>query len=153
MKRKTIYLSIPITGIENSIESREKAALTQANYERQGFIVNNPHVIADELTEILNRIPIEAEKMAADIDYLAQSDLMVLFPGWQQSVNCRLEIAFASIYNIPIWEAGTDHRINFKIKLEPNIIHTCKDSWIFNPMHSDGNDPEINIMEKELKTA
>jgi len=71
MKRKTIYLSIPITGIENSIESREKAALTQANYERQGFIVNNPHVIADELTEILNRIPIEAEKMAADIDYLA----------------------------------------------------------------------------------
>lgn len=151
MKRKTIYLSIPITGVEK--ESRETAAIAQINYERQGFVVNNPHVIADELVEMLDRVATEAEKMAADIDYLAQSDLVLLFPGWQNSNGCRLEIAFAAIYNIPVWEAGTDRRIDFKVNLEPIIKHTYKDAWIYNAMHEDANEPEINIMNKELKSA
>jgi len=151
MKRKTLYLSLPITGVEK--ESRERATLAQSNYERQGFVVNNPHRISDELTEILERIPTEPEIMAADIDYLAQSDAMILFPGWGESEGCRLEIAFAAIYNIPIWELNTDRRIDFKVKLEPAISHTGKDTWITRPVHDDANEPEMNIIENELKSA
>jgi len=129
MERKTIYLSLPITGHEKA--SREIAEKAQRYYEQRGFIVNNPHKIKDELIEILERIPLEAEIMAADLDYLSQSDAMILFPNWELSQGCNIEIAFANAYCIEIYLPGEQgKRCKFDSNIKNKLAGIVTDRWI-----------------------
>lgn len=129
MQRKTIYLCLPITGHEKS--SRELAKKAQQYYENRGFIVNNPHEIYDELTKALERIPTLAEIQAADLDYLAQSDAMILFPNWELSQGCNIEIYFANAYGIEIYLPGEQgKRCKFNSAIKNKLTAVVTDRWI-----------------------
>ncbi|MBI9052498.1 MAG: DUF4406 domain-containing protein [Bacteroidales bacterium] len=133
MKFKKLYLSLPITGCE--MQSVVEASEAQNVFERKGYEVINPHDIKRDLTETLNRIPLEIEIMGADLYSISQCDAMILLPGWQNSKGCNLEIRFALDYNIPIYDYQTMKKIIFDSHLKNKARTTVFDSWITQPVH------------------
>ena len=133
MNKKTLYLSLPITGCEE--ESIDVAKEAKFYYERQGFIVFNPHSIREKLFIELGRIPTEPEIMGEDLKYLGNADAMILFPGWQKSQGCQFKIAFANSYNIPIYQVKEPVKLNFTTKISNTPGSRRKDHWITQPLH------------------
>ena len=69
MKKKRIYISLPVTGVE--AQSEIKAAQLQRHFEAQGYEVVNPHQKADELRGLHALCglpaPVRAEYMQLDL--------------------------------------------------------------------------------------
>ena len=93
-----VYLSGPMSGVENYRETFEAAAreLTAA-----GHIVINP-------AEILQVMPAgaadRADFLLIDLHLLASAEAMLLLPGWHVSRGCLAERAFCQAVGIPVHE-------------------------------------------------
>lgn len=94
-----VYLSGPMSGVENYRETFEAAAreLTAA-----GHTVINP-------AEILQVAPEAAASRASflliDLHLLASAEAMLLLPGWEESTGCQAEFAFCRAVGIPAIDA------------------------------------------------
>jgi hypothetical protein len=90
MKRKRIYISLPISGVE--AQSEIKAAQLQKHFEAQGYEVVNPWEIGRHLEEIHALCglpkPVWAEYMQWDLIALEHCDEVYFCKGWENSLGC-----------------------------------------------------------------
>lgn len=94
MKRKKIYISLPITGRED--ESRKKADMIKASLSRSGYDVVNPFDI------YCGKKPNYKDYLCCDLRALADCDMIYLCNDWEQSRGCRIEYNFAKEFKIQI---------------------------------------------------
>lgn len=88
-----IYISLPITGHPRG-DVLMRAGIVKCRLESLGFEVVNPlEVDAGESPEYFDHI-------AADLRALADCDAIYMCRGWRESRGCRLEHAFARIYQL-----------------------------------------------------
>lgn len=131
MKKKTVYISLPVRGqIEHS---RQRAEFLENFYRKLGFEVHNPHKIADKLRKLRKHEPDNSEIMSACLHALGKSDMMALDEHWAASWGCNVEIIYALHHNVDIVRALSDMRIDFKSKFVNEIIKTYKDKRILVP--------------------
>ena len=102
MKKKRIYISIPISGVE--AQSEIKAAQLQKHFEAQGYEVVNPWEIGRHLEEIHALCglpsPVWAEYMQWDLIALEHCDEVYFCKGWERSAGCIEEKNLSNKLNI-----------------------------------------------------
>jgi len=100
-----MYISLPMTGIENENKELEDKAAVKA--ESMGYIT----VVPSELTKYVRQEvndPMYKHYLGYDLWCLGRCDAMLLCPGWEKSKGCKIEVRFAIENNIPIY----DYRIS-----------------------------------------
>lgn len=116
MNKINVYLSIPITGCENTIIERTKKAKSEIIqlFVLQGYQPNDINIILpvdfnEEATTLEDffggKIDNYQEKdyawfMGKDIENLLRCDAIYLSKGYETSKGCNAEKAVAEIYNI-----------------------------------------------------
>lgn len=118
-KYKKIYLSGPITGIENL--NKEAFEFFKQKFIKLDFEVVNPHdLFTKEEVEEANRKLLAKEIteeefwayfMKRDIAHLVTCDLVAVLPNWQNSKGARVETGIATDIYIPIIDAETLNEI------------------------------------------
>ena len=100
-KLQLMYISLPMTGIENENKELEDKAAVKA--ESMGYIT----VVPSELTKFVRQEvndPIYKHYLGYDLWCLGRCDAMLLCPGWESSKGCKIEVRFAIENNIPIYD-------------------------------------------------
>lgn len=95
---KTIYISLPITGHEDTYEQRldEAVAWCKQNVvtTKQDDVVTPMDLAFQTSTEIFE--PTYIDYLTADLRFIMEdADIVVFCEGWQDSRGCRLEHAVA----------------------------------------------------------
>lgn len=105
-----IYLSGPITGIENG--NRTAFARAAAMLQQAGYMVKNPHdIFCEPAPQDHNQLLAYWQRaMRADIRALVDCDRIAMLPGWEKSEGARLEHFVAGKLGIGAiymqWEAA-----------------------------------------------
>ena len=136
-KKIIVQLILPVRGDERSVE---KAKAAKAYYEKRGFEVVDPHVIAAAVTDE-NGAENEAKTQAFCKYQLADADLAVLLPGWENSEGCQNEIIFATAHGIPLYF----HKSNIRV-----FFNTYQRVEIESQRPGDIITPEVMCNEKEV---
>jgi len=106
MSKRTIYISIPMTGYDMDIQ-RQIAALWQKFWESQGYTVVNPFEVAEVLKKVYktqyNREPTEREYLTEDLVHVMACTDMFLCNGWATSRGCLEEVYLAQSQNIKFY--------------------------------------------------
>ena len=94
---KTIYISGPMSNIENSnLDEFDEA---EKQLKQLGFDVLNPHKICEELNIRffeMGKVPHYEDYLKEDIiQMLSKCDTVLVLPCWRQSKGAKLEIANA----------------------------------------------------------
>lgn len=104
---KSIYISLPISGQEETYEARLNAAVAyvKAKYPEYGWI-STPKELADELEkyhkQVFHSKPNYTDFLLEDIKAIAESDAIFMCNGWSHSKGCRAEHRFAKAIDIKI---------------------------------------------------
>lgn len=102
-----IYISGPITGIENWKENF-LAAQKALDEEEMNFCIVNPVEISNRLDTNFEKLgfgtPDYADYMRKDIEQLVSCDAVCMLPGWKRSRGARLEYRIAKILNMQVLE-------------------------------------------------
>lgn len=105
---KSIYISLPITGQEETYKARLNAAVeyVKAKYPDYERIVN-PKEIADDLyiwyRVAFRREPFYKEYLLKDIERICDCDAIFMCDGWSGSKGCHAEYAFAKAIGIDMY--------------------------------------------------
>ena len=101
---KIIYISLPITGHEDTYEQRldEAVEYVGEKYPEYDRIIT-PKYLAEELNELLDPIiPTYSKYLSNDIDFLTSCDAILMCDGWVNSGGCNAEWAFARAIGLTI---------------------------------------------------
>ncbi|MGM9838133.1 MAG: DUF4406 domain-containing protein [Paludibacteraceae bacterium] len=92
---KTIYISLPMTGHEDTLEQRLKEAVTWCKEKFPDSRVITPRMIQVAVEGALRK-PKYSDYLCADLQFIMEdADIVVFCEGWQNSRGCRLEHAVA----------------------------------------------------------
>lgn len=98
MSKRSIYISIPMTGHDLDIQ-RQYAALWQKYWKSQNYTVVNPFELADRLKKAYQaqyqREPTEREYLTEDLVHLANCSDIFMCNGWTTSRGCLEETHLA----------------------------------------------------------
>ena len=106
--KQKMYVSLPMTGIEDNNRSLEIKAFHIAR--TMGFWVYSPSDLAKYLKQIIEN-PNYQHYLGYDIWSLSRCDAMLLCPGWESSKGCITEVRFAYENEIPIYDYLTQSLI------------------------------------------
>ena len=101
---KSIYISIPITGHEDTYEQRLDAAVeyVKTNYPEYWRIIT-PKDVAKYLEKLYRPItPSYKDYLSSDIGELTTCDAIFMCKGWRDSKGCLVEGAFAEAIGLTI---------------------------------------------------
>ena len=101
---KIIYISLPISGHEDTYEKRLDDAVeyVKENYPEYERIIT-PKYVADGLNERLEPIiPAYKDYLYEDIGFLTVCDTIFMCKGWYDSNGCFAELAFAKAIGLKI---------------------------------------------------
>ena len=101
---KSIYISLPITGREDTYEQRLDDAVeyVKTNYPEYDKIIT-PKYVADGLNERLEPIiPAYKDYLYEDIGVLTVCDAIFMCKGWYDSDGCFAEWSFACAIGLKI---------------------------------------------------
>lgn len=102
---KSIYISLPITGQEETYEARMNAAVAyvQAKYPEYDIIIT-PKELAEDLDENWWKKdkPEYKDYLTADIIAINNCDAILLCEGYYNSDGCLAELAFADAIGLTI---------------------------------------------------
>jgi hypothetical protein len=102
--RRTVYISVPMTGYVNfNIEAAERARRL-ANYE--GYLAVVPHDGETPTQGEIKDRAVSPEKLQAylrkDVNLILDVDELWVLPGWEDSEGCKFEVLIAQKLGIPI---------------------------------------------------
>lgn len=117
-----MYISLPMTGIENNNSELELKAFNKAR--KMGYWVYSPSRIALAVNKKIEK-PEYKHYLGFDLWSLSLCDAMLLCPGWESSKGCKIEVNFALENGIPIYDYCTEKIYEWKdefdeIKLRNN---------------------------------
>ena len=92
MKKKVVYISGPITGVERYWEAFEKA---EDELEAAGFIPLTPTRLPKGLTN--------AQYMRIDLAMIDAADAVLFLTGWRESPGAVTEHTYCSYTNKPVF--------------------------------------------------
>ena len=101
---KSIYISLPISGHEDTYEQRldEAVEYVKEKYPEYDRIIT-PEYVANGLNERCSPIiPSYKDYLAEDIDVLTVCDAIFMCRGWENSKGCKAELAFAEAIGLTI---------------------------------------------------
>ena len=101
---KKIYISLPITGHEDTYEQRLDAAVeyVKTNYPEYERIIT-PKDVAENLEKEYNPLkPKYKEYLLCDMNAIYDCDAILMCNGWYDSKGCFAEIAFASALELEV---------------------------------------------------
>ena len=96
MKKKKLYISLPISGFSLNAVALE-AESYKLMWEEEGFEVVTPFDLSPDSEKPYSY------HMGKDIEGLLECDAVYFAPGWVDSKGCNLEFAAAKIYGITIY--------------------------------------------------
>lgn len=132
-----MYLSLPMTGIENLNLPLEKEAFFVAR--KMGYWVYSPSHLATAVERIMaehDEEPLYQHYLGYDLWSLSRCDAMLLCPGWENSKGCKTEVRFAVENNIPVYDYNDGMRI-----CESNLIMGLTEK----------NNSSATVIEKPIK--
>lgn len=126
MEKMKVYLSGPMTGIENQNEEEFIRAFEWLR--NQGYSPITPLELAfhQDRSRAFSKLPAAtyAQRLAYDIKAMAEmAQKVCVLPEWNNSVGARMEVAFAiTAMHIPVFEAYT----NKQITLDVEMVRDCE---------------------------
>ena len=103
---KTIYISLPIKGHEDTYEQRLNAATLYVFENVPGYeIIITPRAVAkkvDELFKEFKKKPEYKSYRLHDLIYIATGEAIFMCHGWDKSKGCLAEHAFAEAIGLEI---------------------------------------------------
>lgn len=100
MKRKLIYVSLPIAGVEDTVYRRNEEAKTillQLGYDIVSPIDTNG--INNEDLKTHTQLEKTAYYMGKDIEHVILCDGICMCYGWENSKGCKVEKYTAEVYD------------------------------------------------------
>ena len=98
MKKRSIYISIPMTG-KDEAQQRRKADYWTRHFEALGYEVINPFDIGDQLKKMFlyqtQKEPTYADYLSEDLLHLESCTDILLCEGWTESFGCMAEVDVA----------------------------------------------------------
>lgn len=100
---KSIYISLPITGHEDTYEQRLDAAVeyVKTNYPEYYRIIT-PKEVAERLEDYQPMKPTYKEYLLADMEAIAHCNAIFMCREWYDSKGCFAERAFAKAIGLEI---------------------------------------------------
>ena len=100
---KIIYISLPISGHEDTYEQRLDEAVDYVKevYTEYEWIIT-PKEIAERLKDMRPMKPTYKEYLLADTEAIAHCDAIFMCRGWNDSDGCFAEWAFADAIGLTI---------------------------------------------------
>ena len=92
---KIIYISIPITGHEDTYEQRLDEAVEYVKKMYQDVYIITPKEIAERLEDYKPMKPTYKDYLLADMEAIAHCDAIFMCSGYFNSRGCFAELAFA----------------------------------------------------------
>ena len=123
-KIKRITLTGPMSGPANNYEEFLKA---DRYYLHRGYMVINPFT----LNSVLKMEKTESTELSETdktnehgyrLFNIAESDALILLPGWDRCAQVLIDVAFCTIHKIPMYEAYTNRDILTEIDLSPSSV-------------------------------
>lgn len=104
--KKNIYISLPITGHEDTYEQRLNAAILYVleNFPEYEVIIT-PRAVAKKVDELFTEFGKKADYknyLLHDLIYLATCEAIFMCHGWDKSKGCLAEHAFAEAIGLEI---------------------------------------------------
>lgn len=98
---KSIYISLPISGHEDTYEQRLDAAVeyVKEKYPEYEYIIT-PKDIAERLEDYQIMKPKYKDYLLADMEAIAHCDAIFICKGWRDSKGCIVERAFAKAIGV-----------------------------------------------------
>lgn len=99
---KSIYISLPITGHEDTYEQRldEAVEYVKTNYPEYERIIT-PKEVAENLEKGVNPFePKYKDYLLADMRAISNYDAIFICRGWRDSKGCLVERAFAKAIGV-----------------------------------------------------
>lgn len=103
---KTIYISLPISGHEDTYEQRLNAAIVYVleNFPEYEVIIT-PRAVAKKVDELFTEFGKKADYknyLLHDLIYLATCDAIFMCHGWDKSKGCLAEHTYADAIGLEI---------------------------------------------------
>lgn len=101
---KSIYISLPITGQEDTYEQRLDDAVeyVKAKYPEYERIVTPKELAEEWKIRQIGGVPLYRDYLVRDIIEIAFCDAILMCNGWSHSKGCRAEHKFAKAIDIKI---------------------------------------------------
>lgn len=99
---KIIYISIPISGHEDTYEQRLYEAVEYVKKMYPDVYIITPKEIAERLKDYQPMKPTYKDYLLADMEAIAHCDAIFMCNGWYDSKGCFAEIAFASALGLEV---------------------------------------------------
>ena len=103
---KIIYISIPITGHEDTYEQRLDEAVEYVKKMYPDVYIITPKEIAERLEDYQSMKPKYKDYLLADMEAIAHCDAIFMCRGWNDSYGCFAELAFADAIGLEILYQG-----------------------------------------------
>ena len=136
----TIYVSGPMRGIDEFNFPAFHAAA--AHLRSMGYTVISPAESFDGRTDLAAE-----DYLRVDIESLLRSDIVVLLPGWRNSVGVKVELTVAEAIGLPVYELE-DFRLNERAAELVDL------SWLLQPVGvKEGQPTKKSEQETALQVA
>ena len=99
---KIIYISLPITGHEDTYEKRLDEAVEYVGEKYQDVYIITPKEVAERLEDYQPMKPKYKDYLLADMEAIAHCDAIFLCRGWNVRYGCFAELAFAEAIGLDI---------------------------------------------------
>ena len=99
---KIIYISLPITGHEDTYEKRLDEAVEYVKKMYPDVYIITPKEIAERLKDYQPMKPTYKDYLLADMEAIAHCDAIFMCRGWNDSYGCFAELAFAEAIGLDI---------------------------------------------------
>lgn len=101
---KIIYISLPITGHEDTYEQRLDEAVEYMKFMHTEYeYIITPKEIAERLEDYQPMKPKYKDYLLADMEAIAHCDAIFMCSGWKDSKGCFAEWTFAKAIGITIF--------------------------------------------------
>ena len=99
---KSIYISLPIAGHEDTYEQRLDEAIEYVKEKYQDVYIITPKEIAERLEDYQPMKPKYKDYLLADMEAIAHCDAILMCHNWFKSNGCFAERAFAGAIGLTI---------------------------------------------------
>ena len=97
---KIIYISIPISGHEDTYEQRLDEAVEYVKKMYPDVYIITPKEIAERLKDYQPMKPTYKDYLLADMEAITHCDAIFICKGWRDSKCCLVERAFAKAIGV-----------------------------------------------------